>query len=109
MSRFLHHVFVCTNRRADDNPKGCCASKEAEVVLERFKEGIARHGLRGKIRANSSGCLDSCSSGPTVVVYPDAIWYSHVKPGDVEEIITEHLMHGRPVERLRSHREAAAE
>lgn len=101
MSRFEHHVFVCTNLRPEDNPKGCCSRKGSEEVLGRFKAGLASRGLKGKVRANSSGCLDACATGVSVVVYPEAVWYAHVKPEDVDEIINEHLVNGRPVERLR--------
>ena len=57
-------------------------------------------GLKLTVRANKAGCLDQCEHGPTVVVYPEAVWYGHVTPADVDEIVTEHLVHGRPVERL---------
>jgi (2Fe-2S) ferredoxin len=58
-------------------------------------------GLGAKVRINKSGCLDQCEHGPTVVVYPDAVWYGNVQPEDAEEIVREHLVGGRPVERLR--------
>jgi (2Fe-2S) ferredoxin len=58
-------------------------------------------GLAGRVRINKSGCLDQCEHGPTVVVYPDAVWYGGVKPEDAEEIVSGHLIAGRPVERLR--------
>ncbi len=57
--------------------------------------------LGGRVRINKSGCLDQCEHGPTVVVYPEAVWYGGVKPEDAEEIVREHLVGGRPVERLR--------
>jgi (2Fe-2S) ferredoxin len=66
-----------------------------------FKDAIQEAGLKGKVRANEAGCLDQCEHGPTVVVYPDAVWYGFVEVTDVEEIVNEHLLHGRPVERLR--------
>jgi (2Fe-2S) ferredoxin len=47
-----------------------------------------------------SGCLDQCEHGPTVVVYPDGVWYGRVTPDDVEEIIDSHIVNGKPVERL---------
>jgi (2Fe-2S) ferredoxin len=53
------------------------------------------------VRANKSGCLDQCELGPTVVVYPEAVWYGHVQPEDVDEIIDSHIVNGQPVERLR--------
>jgi (2Fe-2S) ferredoxin len=58
-------------------------------------------GLAGRVRINKSLCLDQCEHGPTVVVYPEAVWYGNVKPEDAEEIVAEHLVGGRPVERLR--------
>jgi (2Fe-2S) ferredoxin len=58
-------------------------------------------GLGGKVRINKSGFLDQCEHGPTVVVYPEAVWYGNVRPEDAAEIVTEHLVGGRPVERLR--------
>ena len=53
------------------------------------------------VRANSSGCLDNCALGPSVVVYPEGVWYGHVRPEDVPEIVESHLVNGVPVERLR--------
>ncbi len=57
--------------------------------------------MAARVRINKSGCLDQCEHGPTVVVYPEAVWYGNVKPEDAEEIVQEHLVGGRPVERLR--------
>lgn len=58
-------------------------------------------GLAGRVRINKSGCLDQCEHGPMVVVYPEAVWYGNVQPGDADAIVAEHLVGGRPVERLR--------
>ncbi len=58
-------------------------------------------GLKGQMRANSSGCLDQCARGPSVVVYPEQVWYTVPSVDDVKEIIEEHLVNGRPDERLR--------
>ena len=54
----------------------------------------------GKVRVNQAGCLDRCAEGPVIVVYPEAVWYTYVDEADVDEIISEHLVHGRVVERL---------
>src|SRR5437870_1697739 len=97
---FKHHIFVCTNRRPDTNPKGCCASKGSEEVLARFKEELDRRGLKGEVRANSAGCLDACARGVSVVVYPEGIWYAGVKPSDVSSLVEQHLVRGQPLERL---------
>jgi (2Fe-2S) ferredoxin len=98
---FQRHVFICTNRRPADHPKGCCAAKGSEEVRALFKEELEKRGLKGRVRANAAGCLDQCAFGVTVVVYPDAVWYARVKPEDVREIVDEHIVGGRPVERLR--------
>jgi (2Fe-2S) ferredoxin len=58
-------------------------------------------GLGTKVRINKAGCLDQCEHGPMVVVYPEAVWYGKVRPEDAAEIVEEHLVGGRPVERLR--------
>jgi (2Fe-2S) ferredoxin len=55
----------------------------------------------GKVRINKAGCLDRCDHGPVMVVYPEAVWYTYVDKEDVEEIIQEHLINGRVVERLK--------
>ncbi|NUO83126.1 (2Fe-2S) ferredoxin domain-containing protein [candidate division KSB1 bacterium] len=99
--RFEKHIFICTNQRPPDNPKGCCASKNSEAIAAKFKEELHKRGLKGKMRANKAGCLDMCELGPTVVVYPEGVWYKHVTLEDVEEIIDSHLMGGKVVERLR--------
>ena len=55
----------------------------------------------GKTRINMAGCLDRCGEGPVMVIYPEAVWYTYVDREDVDEIISEHLTHGRVVERLK--------
>src|SRR5262249_13604432 len=97
---YERHVFVCINRRAPGDPKGCCAEQGSEQVHSTFKGGVARRGLRGRVRVNSAGCLDACALGVSVVIYPEGVWYGGVKPEDVNEIIEQHLIGGRPVERL---------
>ena len=101
MPRFEKHVFICINERAPDDPKGCCSAKGSKDVASKFKEELHKRGLKGKIRANKAGCLDMCELGPTVVIYPEGVWYRQVKVEDVVEIIESHLIGGKPVERLR--------
>jgi (2Fe-2S) ferredoxin len=98
---FDRHVFVCTNQRDPGNPKGCCADKGAAAVRDAFKSLLHDRGLRGRMRANTAGCLDQCAFGVTVVVYPEQVWYGGVRPEDVPEIVDQHLIGGVPVERLR--------
>ena len=101
MSRFERHVFICINVRPEGHRRGCCSARGSVALRAAFKLRLAQKGLEGKVRANKSGCLDSCEQGPTVVVYPDAVWYGGVQLSDVDEIIDRHLIGGEPVERLR--------
>ena len=101
MPPYRLHVFTCTNRRPDGDPKGSCAEKGSEAVLALFKELVATLGLKGQVRANAAGCMDACAFGITVVVYPEGVWYGRVKLEDVEEIVQSHIVGGVPVERLR--------
>jgi len=101
MAAFTHHVFICTNTRPEGHPRGCCNADGSARLRERFKDEVARRNLKATVRANASGCLDQCEHGPTVVVYPDGVWYGFVRDEDVVEIVESHLLAGRPVERLR--------
>ena len=56
---------------------------------------------QGKVRINNAGCLDRCEEGPVIVVYPEETWYTYVDKQDIDEIVEEHLVHGRVVERLK--------
>lgn len=97
---YKRHLFVCTNSRPEGAIKPSCGHKGSEEIREAFKKGIAERGLKKEVRANASGCLDACYQGPAMVVYPDNVWYGPITLADVDEIIEEHLVGGRPVERL---------
>jgi (2Fe-2S) ferredoxin len=99
--RFSHHVFICENQRPECDPRGSCCARGSEAVRQAFKEELHRRGLKGQVRANGAGCLDACAHGPSVVVYPEGVWYGGVRPEDVAEIVERHLLGGQPVERLR--------
>jgi (2Fe-2S) ferredoxin len=101
MSYFKHHVFFCCNQRPDG--EGCCNNLGATEAQTYAKERIGELKLKGKgnIRINKAGCMDRCDDGPVIVVYPEEVWYSYVDKEDIEEIIQEHLIHGRVVERLK--------
>jgi len=101
MKRFEKHIFVCENKRPEGHPKGCCADKNSVEVRVLFKNRLKQLGLSTEIRANASGCLDACEHGVTVVVYPDQVWYGGVTIDDVEEIIQQHLINNRPIDRLK--------
>ena len=101
MPKFQHHLFICTNERDESADRPSCGPQGGKKLKSAFKDALKAAGLKHQVRANESGCLDQCEHGPTVVVYPEAVWYGFVHLKDVEEIVTEHLIHGRPVERLR--------
>lgn len=100
MHRFDKHIFICENSRPEGHPRGCCKSKGSSEIKELFKERLKHYGLTPVVRANTAGCLDGCEYGPVVVVYPEQIWYGGVLKDDVEEIIQEHIIEGKIVERL---------
>jgi (2Fe-2S) ferredoxin len=66
-----------------------------------MKSAAKKAGLKGRVRVNAAGCIDQCEHGVTVVVYPEQVWYGFVTMQDVSEIVESHLIHGKPVERLR--------
>lgn len=98
MLTFRHHVFMCTNRKPDDD--GCCAARGSEQVLQKFRAEIAARKLQGEIHVTACGSLGTCGHGPNMVVYPEGTWYSGVSVNDVTEIIEQHLLGGKVVERL---------
>jgi (2Fe-2S) ferredoxin len=65
-----------------------------------MKGRVHELGLKGAVRVNKAGCLDACAQGPTLVVYPDYVWYAPKTEEDMEEILTEHIQNSRPVDRL---------
>jgi (2Fe-2S) ferredoxin len=89
------------NTRPADAPRPSCTSNGTSELHTQLQQLAKAAGLGGKVRINKSGCLDQCEHGPTMVVYPEAVWYGHVQPEDAAEIVAEHLVAGRPVERLR--------
>ena len=94
------YLFVCINRRADDNPKGCCAAKHSEEVYRALKEEVAARGLaKLEARVCTSSCLDQCETGVTVLVEPDHFFYGRVTVADVPEIV-DGLVKNQPVKRL---------
>jgi (2Fe-2S) ferredoxin len=103
MSYYQRHVFFCCNQRAADDPRGCCEAKGASALRDYAKKRVKELGLagEGRTRINQAGCLDRCEEGPCMVVYPDAVWYTYVDRADIDEIVEEHIRHGRVVERLR--------
>jgi (2Fe-2S) ferredoxin len=101
MKPFDYHIFFCTNQRDPGQP--CCGRSDAQAMRDYMKARVKALGsaIPGNVRINTAGCMDRCEEGPVIVVYPEAVWYTYVDRSDIDDIIDEHLVHGRPVERLR--------
>ena len=99
---FHRHVFLCTNNRGAGAERPSCNQCGSAALREYAKNRVKELGLagQGKVRINASGCLDRCEQGPALVVYPEGTWYTYVDEEDLDEIIDQHLVEGRVVERL---------
>ncbi|MCG8583420.1 MAG: (2Fe-2S) ferredoxin domain-containing protein [Pirellulales bacterium] len=100
MAKFTSHIFVCCNQRQPGHSRGCCDPEGSEQLRSQFKAEIKRRGLGPEVRANSAGCLDQCECGPTVVIYPQQIWYGGVTSDDIERIIDRTVVGGEILEDL---------
>lgn len=95
MGQYERHVFVCTTGST------CPGQGDTEGFVKFLRGEVARAGLHVQIRINKSGCFSQCGHGPMLVVYPEDVWYAGVRAEDLPEIVSSHLLGGRPVERLR--------
>jgi (2Fe-2S) ferredoxin len=101
MSYYQRHMFFCVNQR--EPGEVCCNNHCAAEMRAYAKDKVKALKLsgKGKVRVNSAGCLDRCDEGPVLVIYPEAVWYTYVDKHDIDEIVSEHIQHGRVVERLK--------
>ena len=86
------HVLICGGTG--------CTSSGSKTLQEAFNNSLEKFGLTEEIKMVQTGCFGLCALGPIVIVYPDGTFYSNVTVDDVAEIVNEHLLKGRPVERL---------
>jgi (2Fe-2S) ferredoxin len=93
------HVFCCTNERPAGHLRGSCARRGSIKLRDYMKARAKELGL-SDVRINSAGCLDRCELGPTVVVYPEGVWYHCETRDDVDEILLRHVIGGERVGRL---------
>jgi (2Fe-2S) ferredoxin len=101
MGRFRHHLFLCPNSRPAGS-KPSCQERGSSEVYAALQRAIATHEeLWDSVALTTCGCLGPCFDGPNLVVYPEGVWYAGLRPEDAEEIVTQHLLGGAPVERLR--------
>ncbi len=97
--RYATHIFFCANHRPEGHPKGSCAGRGAEELRRYMQQRVREMGLRG-VRVNSAGCLARCECGPSVVIYPEGVWYSVHTPADVDAILEQHVRDGGRVTEL---------
>jgi (2Fe-2S) ferredoxin len=93
------HVFCCINERPENHERGSC-SRRGSIRLRNYMKARAKELGLDDVRINASGCLDRCELGPTMVIYPDGVWYHYETLADVDEILQSHVAGSRPVERL---------
>jgi (2Fe-2S) ferredoxin len=105
MKNLRQHFFVCINERPAGMKQSCGGRPDspARAVFKALVEAVNANMLWYEVLVSSSGCLAPCGAGPTIVVYPEGTWYCGVTLADVEEIVTSHMLNGKPVERLRYH------
>jgi len=92
MSNLRMHLLVCGGTG--------CTSSESLILVDKLNESIEKHGLSEEVEVVITGCFGFCEKGPIIKVYPDDVFYVTVSPEDAEEIVAEHVVKGRQVERL---------
>lgn len=98
---YRSHVLVCGGTG--------CTSSGSQQIIQTLKEELKKNRLQNEVAVVKTGCHGLCAEGPVMIVYPEAVFYSKVRPEDVEEIVSEHLLKGRIVERLVYHETQAPE
>jgi len=101
MAAYRSHVIVCAGAG--------CVSSGCRAVSDALQAEMLRHGLDQEIKVVQTGCVGSCDLGPVAIVYPEGVFYQQLKAEDVPEIVQNHLLKGRPVERLLYRRPSTGE
>jgi (2Fe-2S) ferredoxin len=82
--KYDKHIFICKNDRGENSTRQSCGRCGGLDIRKEFVSLINAAGLKGKIRANKSGCLDLCEQGPAIVIYPQGLWYLNVEKRNIE-------------------------
>ena len=98
--KYNKHIFICINERGENSQRMDCASCGGKEIRLEFVKLINQYGLKGKVRANKSGCLDVCELGAAVVIYPEKFWYIRFKFKDVKEIFERSILKDEVIKRL---------
>jgi len=102
MPKPKYHVLVCTNNRPPGHPRGSCGEKGSNQLLTHFMSEVEKNNLFANVIVTGSTCIGPCPLGPIVIVYPEGTWYQKVTSAeDVATIVREHILQGKPVERLK--------
>jgi (2Fe-2S) ferredoxin/SAM-dependent methyltransferase len=104
MQPFRYHVFICDQKKPEGVP--CCPARGSAATIEALRKEVAMRGLLDDVQITLCGSLGVCERGPNMVVYPEGVWYSGVRPEDVPELVKSHFVEGRPLDRLSNHNEA---
>ncbi len=96
---YRKHIFCCVNERTPDHPRSCCYARGSVRLRTYMKKRAKGLGLTD-IRINNAGCLERCEFGPTMVVYPEGVWYHYETFEDVDEILDQHIIGDEYVHRL---------
>ena len=92
--KYVQHILICTDSKSKECKKG------GPAVLKAFEKALKDRKLGRQVMVSEIGHVGGCGLGPNVIVYPEGVWYGRVTPADVDEIINEHILEGRVVQRL---------
>jgi (2Fe-2S) ferredoxin/predicted O-methyltransferase YrrM len=98
MEPFCFHLFVCTQQKPEGVPS--CPANGSIAFLNELDREIQACGFGGDVQVTTCGCMGLCEEGPVMVVYPEGVWYRRVQASDIPEIVGQHLLEGKPVDRL---------
>lgn len=93
--KYDKHIFVCSNQK--EGGKKCCGESFGTELVQRLREKIKTSNLPISVRAQRAGCLDVCSSGPALVIYPEGVFYGGLTMEAVDRIVDQHLAQNKPL------------